>query len=263
MPSTQDSAIKLSVTRGYGRDIPLDEFLEELKAMGIVAVDLVSPKDWATVHKHGLAVSLGSGAGMGLRKGFNRTDLHDDLVADYSKVINAAADAGVGSLICFSGNRDGMDDATGLRNCAEGLKRLMPLCEEKGITLVMELLNSKLNHPGYMCDHTDWGVRLCKAIGSERFKLLYDIYHMQIMEGNVISTIRNNIDYIADFHVAGNPGRHEPDDTQEIYYPAVMQAIVDSGYDGYVAFEFSPAKRNPSHQERLESLRKSVEICAV
>ena len=255
--------IKFGVTQGFGRKMPLDEFLPAIKALGIQALDLVKPEDWATVHKHGLAVSMGSGAGLGLKQGFNRPDLHAELIADYERVIPLAAEAGVKNLICFSGNRDGMDDETGMKNCAVGLKKLMPLCEEKGVTLVMELLNSKVNHPGYMCDHTAWGAELCHMIGSDRFKLLHDIYHMQIMEGDLIRTITDNIDHIAHFHVAGNPGRHDPDDTQEIYYPAVMRAIAETGYDGYVAFEYSLANRKATNEERLESLRKAIAICDV
>ncbi|TWU40812.1 hydroxypyruvate isomerase family protein [Novipirellula artificiosorum] len=255
--------IKFSVTGGFGRSMPMDEFLSAVKSLGIEAIDLVKPDDWKTVQDHGLAVSLGSGPGMGIKNGFNRPEYHDALVADYEKMIPIAADAGVTSLICFSGNRNGMDDQTGLDNSAEGLKRLMPLCEQKGVTLVMELLNSKVNHPGYMADHTAWGAELCKKVGSDRFKLLHDIYHMQIMEGDLIRTIRDNIDVIAHFHVAGNPGRHDPDDTQEIYYPAVMRAIVETGYDGYVAFEYSPAKKNPTTAERLESLKNAIAVCNV
>ena len=250
--------IKLGVTLGFGRRMPLEEFLPALKKLGIQALDLVGPDDWATVKEHGLAVSMGSGAGKGLGNGFNRPDLHDELVADYEEVIEKAAAAGVGCVICFSGNRDGMDDETGMKNCAEGLKRLMPLCEKSGVTMAMELLNSKVNHKGYMCDHTAWGVEMCRMVGSERMKLLYDIYHMQIMEGDLIRTIQENIEFIADFHVAGNPGRHEPDDTQEIYYPAVMRAIAETGYDGYVAFEYGSTL-----PDRLESLKKSIAICDV
>ncbi len=255
--------IKFGVTGGFGRKMSLEEFLPAIKALGIQALDLVKPEDWDTVHKHGLAVSMGSGAGKGLKQGFNRLDLHGELIADYERVIPLASEAGVKNLICFSGNRDGMDDETGMKNCAEGLKKLMPLCEEKDVTLVMELLNSRVNHPGYMCDHTAWGVELCQMIGSERFKLLHDIYHMQIMEGDLIRTITDSIDHIAHFHVAGNPGRHDPDDTQEIYYPAVMRAIVETGYDGYVAFEYSPANRKASNEERLESLKKAIAVCDV
>lgn len=255
--------IKFGVTQGFGRKMGMELFLPAIKALGIQALDLVRPEDWATVHEAGLAVSMGSGAGLGLGKGFNRTELHTELIADYEEIIPLAAKAGVKNVICFSGNRDGMDDETGMKNCAEGLKKLMGLCEKQGVTLSMELLNSRVNHKGYMCDHTAWGAGLCALIGSEKFKLLYDAYHMQIMEGDLISTIRDNIDCISHFHVAGNPGRNDPDDTQEIYYPAVMRAIVETGYDGYVAFEYSPANRAATNEERIESLRKAIAICDV
>ena len=257
-PAKLKGNIKFGVTQGFGRKMELEDFLTGVKKLGIQAIDLVKPEDWATVKKHGLAVSMGSGAGLGLKTGFNRPDLHDELVADYERVIPLAAEAGVTNLICFSGNRDGIDDETGMKNCAEGLKRLMPLCEKSGVTLAMELLNSKVNHKGYMCDHTIWGVELCRMIGSDRFKLLYDLYHMQIMEGDLIRNIQDYVEFVADFHVAGNPGRHEPDLTQEIYYPAVMKAIVETGYEGYVAFEYGSTM-----DDRMESLRQSIAICDV
>ncbi|RYD80842.1 MAG: hydroxypyruvate isomerase, partial [Verrucomicrobiaceae bacterium] len=193
-----------------------------------------------------------------IERAFNRKEHHDLLVQAYEPYINAVSEAGYKHLICFSGNRDGMDDATGLKNCAEGLKRLIPLCEQKGVTLVMELLNSKVNHKDYMCDHSAWGVELCKAIGSEHFKLLYDIYHMQIMEGDVIATIRANYGYFAHYHTGGVPGRHEIDETQELFYPAIMRAIVETGFKGHVAQEFIPASQQP-----LVSLKQAVHICDV
>jgi hydroxypyruvate isomerase len=165
---------------------------------------------------------------------------------------------GAKQVICFSGNRDGMSDAQGLENCAIGLKRLMSLAEKLGVTLVMELLNSKLNHKDYMCDHTAWGVELCKKIGSENFKLLYDIYHMQIMEGDVIATIKSSNKFISHYHTGGVPGRNEIDDTQELYYPAIMRAIADTGYTGFVGQEFIPKR-----PDKLASLKQGVEICSV
>jgi hydroxypyruvate isomerase len=201
---------------------------------------------------------MASGAGMGIGKGFNRVELHDQLVASFEKLIPQAADAGLKNVICMSGNRSGIDDEEGLENCAKGLKRLMKLAEEKKVNVVMELLNSKVDHKDYQCDHTAWGVEVCKKVGSERCKLLYDIYHMQIMEGDLIDTIKKNIRYIAHFHTGGGPGRHEIDETQEINYPAVMRAIVETGFKGFVAQEFVP--RNPN---ALESLRKAILICDV
>ncbi len=162
------------------------------------------------------------------------------------------------NVICMSGNRAGLDDEQGLVNCEKGVKRLVKLAQQNKVTLVMELLNSKVDHHDYQCDHTAWGVDLCRRVGSERFKLLYDIYHMQIMEGDLIATIRKNIQYIAHFHTGGVPGRNEIDQTQEINYPAVMRAIVATGFKGFVAQEFIP--KNPN---ALESLRRTVEICNV
>lgn len=169
-----------------------------------------------------------------------------------------AAKAGYKNVICFSGNRNGMDDQTGLKNCAEGLKKILPLAEKNGIIIQMELLNSKVNHKDYMCDRTAWGVELCKSLNSENFKLLYDIYHMQIDEGDVIRTIQDNHQYIGHYHTGGVPGRHEIDETQELYYPAIMNAILATGFKDYVAQEFLPAKEN-----KVESLREAVKICDV
>ncbi len=241
----------------YGK-IPLDELCKAAKAMGIQSIELVGPEEWPVLKKYGLTSALPWGAGQGIEKGFNDPSLHDALVADYEKVIPKVAAAGYNTLICFSGNRNGKTDEQGLENCATGLKRLMAFAEKHKVTLVMELLNSKVDHKDYQCDHTAWGVELCKRVGSDRFKLLYDIYHMQIMEGDMIRTIRDNIKYIAHFHTGGNPGRNEIDETQEIYYPAVMKAIVATGYKGFVAQEFIPAGPQP-----LVSLQKAVRLCDV
>lgn len=250
--------IKHSVCRWcYGR-IPLDDLCKAAKAIGIESIDLQGPKEWPILRKYALTCAMGNGAGMGITKGFNRVELHDRLVADYATLIPQAAAADIPNVICFSGNRGEMDDETGLKNCAQGIKRLMKLAEQQRVTLVMELLNSKVDHEDYMCDHTDWGAQLCQLVGSERFKLLYDIYHMQIMEGDLIATLTKNIESIAHFHTGGVPGRHEIDATQEIYYPAVMRAIVKTGFQGFVAQEFVPAGPDPR-----ASLAESVKICDV
>ena len=243
----------------YG-DIPLDTFCADVKKMGISSVELLGPDEWPTLKKHGLTCALASywEDGFGIEKCWNRTEHHDALVALYEKSIPKVAEAGLKQIITFSGNRDGMDDETGMKNCAEGLKRIMPLAEKNNVIVVMELLNSKVNHPDYMCDHTEWGVALCDMIGSENFKLLYDIYHMQIMEGDVIATIRKHHSYISHYHTGGVPGRAEIDTTQELYYPAIMRAILDTGFTGYVAQEFIPKQ-----DDKLASLRDSVEICTV
>ena len=195
----------------------------------------------------------------GINKGWNRIEHHDTLVALYEGHIPKVSEGGFQNLICFSGNREKMDDQQGLENCAKGLKRIVGLAEKRGVTLVMELLNSKVNHKDYMCDHTAWGVELCKRVGSANFKLLYDIYHMQIMEGDVIRTLRESAEHIAHYHTGGNPGRNEfePQDEQELNYPAIMRAIKGTGYRGFVGQEFLP-KRDP-----LTSLRAAVKLCTV
>jgi hydroxypyruvate isomerase len=199
-----------------------------------------------------------SGVPGGIPTGLNRVENHDKIVEFYDKTAPLVAKAGFRNIICFSGNRKGMDEETGLKNCAEGLKRIMPICEKHNVVAVMELLNSKVNHPDYMCDHTAWGVELCKRVGSEHFKLLYDIYHMQIMEGDIIATIKKSHPYIGHYHTGGVPGRNEIDETQEINYPAVMQAIVATGYKGYVAQEFIPKR-----SDVIASLKQGVQICDV
>jgi hydroxypyruvate isomerase len=240
----------------YGR-IPLEELCKAAKAMGIKSVELLGPKEWPVVKQFGLTCAMASVPGAGIPKGFNRVEHHDKLVKIYEEIIPLAAQAGLTNVICFSGNREGLDDEQGAKNCAVGLKRIMKLAEQHKVNVVMELLNSKKDHKDYQCDRTHWGVEVCKMVGSERCKLLYDIYHMQIMEGDLIDTITKNIQYIAHFHTGGVPGRNEIDETQEINYKAVMRAIAGTGYSGFVGQEFIP-KRDP-----LTSLRQAIEICDV
>jgi hydroxypyruvate isomerase len=250
--------INHSVCRWCYDKISLDDLCKAAKAMGIKSIELVGPDEWPTLKKYGLTCALPWGAGKGIEKGFNDPQYHDELVKSYEEVIPKVAAAGYNQIICFSGNRNGMSDEQGLQNCAKGLKRLMPTAEKYKVTMVMELLNSKVNHKDYMCDHTAWGVDLCKAVGSDRFKLLYDIYHMQIMEGDVIATIRQYKDYISHYHTGGVPGRNEIDDTQELNYPTIMKAIVETGYKGFVAQEFIPKR-----DDKLASLKQGVQICDV
>src|SRR6201995_3979712 len=238
--------------------ISLDELCVFAKKIGIKGIDLLGPKDWPTVKKHGLDSPMCNGAEINLTDGFAEPKFHATLQKNYSEMIPKVAAAGYTNLICFSGSRRGMDNETGWKNCVEGLKQILPLAEKNGITIQMELLNSKLNHKDYMCDRTPWGVELCKRLGSPNFKLLYDIYHMQIDEGDVIQTIRDNHDYIGHYHTAGVPGRHEIDDTQELYYPAIMKAIKDTGYTGYVAHEF-----NAKNQDKIAALKDAVKICDI
>ncbi|HUX84554.1 MAG TPA: TIM barrel protein [Chitinophagaceae bacterium] len=243
------------------QSIPLDDFCQDLVRMGLKSIDLLKPDQWETAKKHGLYCSMCYGGDLGLYDGWNEPKNHDVLVAHYSENIPLMASYGFGNLICFSGRRRGMDDETGLQNCVTGLNRILPLAAAHGVTVVMELLNSKIDHKDYMCDHTAWGVELCKRLGSDHFKLLYDIYHMQIMEGDVIRTIRDNQAFIAHYHTGGVPGRHEIDDTQELYYPAIMRAILDTGFQGRVAQEFVPtATDNPG---KLKALKRCVKICDV
>ncbi len=246
-----------SVSQWCYSDIPLDEFAKACKAMGIESVELLEEKDWATVINAGLKCAVGYATDWGIPKGFNRIENHDKLIADYEKMIPKAAAAGVPNLICFSGNREGQDDNEGMINCARGLRQLMPSAEKYGVTIIMELLNS-YGHKDYQCDKTPWGAALCEMVGSQRFKLLYDIYHMQIMEGNIIDTFIKYSPYIGHIHTGGVPGRHEIDDTQELYYPAIMRAVVGTGYKGYVGQEFVP-----SQKDKLASLRKCILICDV
>lgn len=245
----------------YGK-IKLDDLCVAAKDMGLVALDLLNPPDFETVKKHGLVVSMVSnptidGLG-GIGKAFNRVEHHDKLVQAYEQRIKEVADAGFERLICFSGNRAGLDDAKGMDNCEAGLKRLLPLAEKLKVTLVMELLNSKRSHKDYQCDHVAWGTGLVKRISSERFKLLYDIFHMQIMDGDVCDTIKENHECFDHYHTGGVPGRGEIDETQELNYTRIMQAIVATGYKGYVAQEF-----NPKRPDALASLRQAVKICDV
>ena len=266
MPIPSNKTVKLkgnvkhSVCKWCYNDIPLEEFCVSAKKMGIESVELLGPDEWPILKKHGLTCALAAywENGYGISKCWNRKEHHNELVQLYEKSIPWTAEAGLKQIITFSGNRDGMDDETGMKNCAEGLKRIMPLAEKHNVLVVMELLNSKVNHPDYMCDHTEWGVELCKMIGSDNFKLLYDIYHMQIMEGDVIATIKKHHQYISHYHTGGVPGRAEIDETQELYYPAIMRAILETGFDGYVAQEFVP-----KDNDVLASLQEGVEICDV
>ncbi len=248
--------INHSVCKWCYPKIELNDLCVAGKKMGLQSIELLEIKDFPTVKKHGLICAMVSGADQ-IGFGFNRLEHHDKLVANYEMIAPRVAEAGFKNIICFSGNRGGMSDEQGLENCALGLKRIVPICEKYNVVAVMELLNSKVDHKDYMCDHTKWGVELCKRVGSERFKLLYDIYHMQIMEGDVIRTIRESYKYIAHYHTGGVPGRNEIDETQELNYATIMKAITETGFKGHVAQEFIP-KRDP-----LASLEQGVRICDV
>ena len=257
-PVERKGNIRHAVCRWCFNDFSLDELCMFGKQIGIEAIDLVGPKDWDTLKKHGMPPSMCNGAEIGLVDGWNEPKFHAQLIKNYTEMIPLVAKAGYTNLICFSGNRRGMPDDVGLKNCADGLKQIMSLAEKNGVIIHMELLNSRVDHKDYMCDKTPWGVELCKMIGSANFKLLYDIYHMQIDEGDVIRRIREHHAYIGHYHTAGVPGRHEIDETQELFYPAIMRAIVETGHKGYVAQEFIPVASN-----KLASLAASIDICDV
>jgi len=236
----------------------MEDFLQNLNELGIKAMDLTGPDDWPLMKKYGIHASMCWGAGFGIEKGWNDPKLHEELIKDYLQMIPKVAEAGYTNLICFSGNRRGMDDSIGLQNCVDGLKQIIPIAQKHGVVIQMELLNSKVDHKDYMCDHVEWGVALCKELNSENFKLLYDIYHMQIMEGDIIRTIRDYHEYFGHYHTGGNPGRHEINETQELYYPAIMKAIVETGFKGHVAQEFIP-----SWEDKIAALKEGVTICDV
>lgn len=250
--------IKQSICRGCLRKAGMNaaQMAEVAAKMGLAGLDLVKRQDWDAVKNQGLVATMVSGAG-GIRRGVNDKSMHAKFLADFRKNIAAAAEAGWPNVITMAGDRKGISDEKGMDNCELILKEAVKIAEDHGVTICMELLNSRVNHPGYMCDKSAWGFELCRRVGSPRFKMLYDIYHMQIMEGDLIATIKKNIQYIGHFHTAGVPGRHELDDNQEIYYPAVMRAIVETGFKGYVAHEYTPV-RDP-----LTSLRQAVETCDV
>jgi hydroxypyruvate isomerase len=249
--------LKHSVSRWcYGR-IALDDLCEAAKTIGYKAIDLLDEKDYATPARHGLACAMANGFGT-IPVGFNRPNQHDKLIADAERMIPLVAAAGIPNIVCFSGNRAGLSDADGITNCVAGFKRIAPTAEKHGVTLCLELLNSKVDHKDYQADHTAWGVEVVKGVNSPRLKLLYDIYHMQIMEGDVIRNIRDNFGHIAHFHTGGVPGRNEIDETQELNYPAIMKAILATGYKGFVAQEFIPKR-----PDALASLKQGVDICDV
>jgi len=239
--------------------MPLGAFARAARRQGVVAIDLLQPDEWAVVRAAGLACSMGYPTRRDdfIATGFNDPAKHDMLVAELEATIPLAAGAGVPNVIAMFGNRRGRSDADGARSCIEGLRRVAPAAERHGVTICVELLNSRVDHADYQGDRTAFGVRVIDGVGSARVKLLYDIYHMQIMEGDVIRTIRDNIAAIGHFHTGGVPGRGEIDGTQELNYRAVAQAIADTGFAGYVAHEFQPRR------EPLASLRQAVEICDV
>jgi len=250
--------LKQSVCRGPFNKIPLPEFCKAVADIGLTAIDLLQPAEWEILKPYGLICSMGYAGGGTIANGFNNKSNHDPIVQNFEQNIPLAAKQGVPNVITMFGNvQPGMTEAEAIDNCIVGLNRVKKIAEDHGVTICVELLNSKVNHKGYQGDHTAFGVQVVKAVASPRVKLLYDIYHMQIMEGDIIRTIRDNKEYLAHFHTGGVPGRHELDDTQELNWKAICTAIVDTGFQGYLAHEFSPT-RDP-----LTSLRQAVMLCDV
>jgi hydroxypyruvate isomerase len=251
--------INHSVSRWTFGYLTLDQLCAAVKDIGFSAIDLVKPEDWPTLQRNGIYSSMCYTSGKNdLYNGLNDPANHEELIKEYLETIPVMAKAGYKNLICFTGARRGMDDETGMTNCKTALEKILPAAEKNGVTMAMELLNSKIDHKDYMCDHVEWGAELCKRISSDNFKLLFDIYHMQIQEGDIIRNITDYHQYIAHYHTGGIPGRHEINNTQELYYPAVMKAIVATGYKGYVAQEFMPTYPN-----KLDSLKEAISICDV
>jgi hydroxypyruvate isomerase len=241
-----------------GAKLDFEGKCREAARLGVVAIDLQEPEKFPILKKYGLIPTMVRGASS-IKKGINDKTLHAEIDAKLRELINAAAEAGSPNVIVLAGDRQGISDEQGMDNCLLFLNNIKKLAEDKGVTIDMELLNSKVNHPGYMCDKTAWGVELCKRVNSPRFKLLYDIYHMQIMEGDIIRTIQQNIQYLDHFHTAGNPGRHEFDDSQEMNYKGICKAIADLGYKGVISHEYSPSKG----KDPIETLEQMLRICEV
>jgi len=255
--------INHSVSAWCYSKLPFEELVIQSKKIGLVGIDLVGSENWDILKKHGMISTMCYGDLEGkstrsLTNGWCDKSFHDELISNYSRHIKLVSDAGWKNLICFSGSRRGISDDQGLINCIEGLSKILPIAEKHNVVIQMELLNSKVDHQDYMCDNSKWGVELCKRLNSNNFKLLYDIYHMQIMEGDVIRTIQENYKYIGHYHTAGVPGRNEIDQTQELYYPAIMKAIVSTGYNGVVAQEFIPTK-----DDLINGLAEAIQICDI
>jgi hydroxypyruvate isomerase len=252
----KNNRIKQSVCQWCYEELGIEQLAKFCAKTGIKSIELVNPEDWPVLKKYGLICAMSwSGS---LTEGLSHKENHEKFLAQIRESIDKTSEAGFPNVICFSGNRYGMDDDEGMTNCEIALKQVIGYAEKKNVNICMELLNSKVNHKDYMCDRTHWGVQLAKRIGSPNFGLLYDIYHMQVQEGDVIATIKKNHEYIFHYHTAGVPGRHEIDDTQELYYPAIIKAIVDTGYKGYLGQEFIPQA-----EDRLKSLAEAVRICDV
>jgi hydroxypyruvate isomerase len=250
-----------SVSRWTYGDLDIEALCLLVKSLGFSAIDLVGPEDWPVLKKHNVDSSMCNGAELNLIDGWIHPEFHDVLTERYLEHIDYVAQAGYKNLICFSGNARGLTSQQGLKNAVQGLQRILPVAEKKGVTIQMELFNSKVDHPDYMADNSAWGIALCEQLQSPNFKLLYDIYHMQINEGDIIRTIRQNHQFFGHYHTAGVPGRNEIDETQELHYPAIVNAILDTGFQGYLAQEFIPTPKTP--EGRAMSLQQAIHICDV
>jgi hydroxypyruvate isomerase len=263
--ATASSALKGRVRHSVASwtyaHLSIEELCQLVKSLGFSAIDLVGPKDWPTLKKYGIDCSMCNGAEINLVDGWCNPQFHPELIKRYRAHIDLVADAGYTNLICFSGNARGMDRETALTHAVAGLSQILPQAEQRGVVLQMELFNSKVDHPDYLADSSGFGIELCKRLKSNHFKLLYDIYHMQIMEGDIIRTIQDNHQYFGHYHTAGVPGRHEIDETQELYYPAIAKAIVATGFKGYLAQEFMPTPATP--EGKAHSLADAIRICDV
>ncbi len=256
-PAAGGGRIKQSVSRWCYGKMPLDELCKQAKAIGLKGIDLLDEPDWEVAIAHGLEVAMPNGPS-GIKDGWTDPANHTELCKKSLELFPKLAALGIKNMIILSGNRRGLSDDEGLKHCVSGLSQIIPAAEKANITLVMELLNSKRDHKDYMCDHTAWGAAVCEKLGSKNFKLLYDVYHMQIMEGDIIETIRRFKDVIGHYHTGGVPGRHEINATQEINYRAVCEAIVETGFQGFLAHEFIPKGSDP-----IASLREAYDICNV
>jgi len=256
-PMVRKGRIKQSVSRWCYKDIPLDDLCAYSAKIGLKGVDLLDVKDWDVPHKYGLICTMGYAGGGTIPDALNRVENHAAIEAAFRQNIPIAAKMGVPNVITFSGNRKGMSDEEGAKNCVIGLNKLKKIAEDNGVTICMELLNSKVNHKDYMADHTVWGVGVMEQVNSPNIKLLYDIYHMQIMEGDLIRTIQDNRQWMGHFHTGGVPGRHELNDQQEVQWDGVMRGIVAADFKGYVAHEFVPTG------DPKTSLLQAVDLCDV
>lgn len=258
-PTPRKGRIHQSVSRWCYQKISLDDLCTAAVQMGLKGIDLLQPDEFEVPHRYGLICTMGYVGAGDIKKALNRLENHDAIEAALRKNVPLAAKAGVPNVISFSGNREGLSDEEGARNTVIGLKRMRSIIEDNGVILNVELLNSKVDHHDYMCDHTAWGVRVMEEVNSPNIKLLYDIYHMQIMEGDLIATIQANSKWLGHFHTGGVPHRHELNDTQEVNWAGVMRGIADTGFKGYVAHEFVPLPTN----DALTSLRQAVDLCDV